>query len=824
MTPIQKRPGLSVVIVLICFWFLSGPGWADEAPGQRFEQLSGLSAGQYDMTVHGPTGNISFLRLKQPEKGAQNAYAAGARNAEDAARSFFDRYGELFGIRDHALELTMKKQKFGVNGNQFVRFRQHRGGVPVFGGDLIVQVNSAMQAVAVSGKASSKQVQSLSPRLSAEDARQRAIGMVSKHFKTETALLTATVPELWVYNPALIKKAVDGESLVWRTEISSSSIANPIRELVLIDALNGRILLHYNQIQDAKNRTIYDNNNTSSYGLPGYGPVLTEGGTVTNDDVGKAYTYAGYTYDFYWTYHNRDSLDGAGMTLISTVRYCDPDTSVPCPYANAFWSGSQMVYGQGYASALDVVGHEMTHAVTEHESNLFYYMQSGAMNESLSDIWGELIQQTYESVLPANRWLLGENLPGGAIRSMKNPPSYDDPDKISSTNYYCGSGDNGGVHWNSGVGNKAAYLMVDGDTFNSKTISGLGITKTAKIYYEAQTNLLTEASDYQVLYNVLQTACLNLLGTSGITLADCQQVKNVVDAVEMSQQPSACPAVEAPVCSTGLPQYIFNENFENGLLNWSHGTLNSGYDAWMLSDPSVWYSTYATSGTRNAYGDDGYYSNDSYLAMASSVSIPANAYLHFNHAYDFDAPDYDGGVIEYSMNGGASWQDAGSLFINNSYSGIISIGHNNTLQARPAFIGSSNGYGSSRLNLSSLNGQNIRFRFRMGTSDDIFSGWGWWIDDVQIYTCTCAPQPVTIGGTSSYYPTIQGAYNDATNGQSVQMQSSELTGDLSLAKSIYVFLEGGYGCDFSSNPDWTTIHGKVTISGGTVFVENVVIQ
>ena len=102
------------------------------------------------------------------------------------------------------------------------------------------------------------------------------------------------------------------------------------------------------------------------------------------------YDYAGHTYAFYLTEHGRDSLDGAGMTIISTVRYCDP--SYACPYANAFWSSQydQIAYGQGYAAADDVVGHELTHGVTDFTSNLFYYYESGDVFERCRESYPKL--------------------------------------------------------------------------------------------------------------------------------------------------------------------------------------------------------------------------------------------------------------------------------------------------------------------------------------------------------------------------------------------------------------------------------------------------
>ncbi len=212
-----------------------------------------------------------------------------------------------------------------------------------------------------------------------------------------------------------------------------------------------------------------------------------------------------------------------------------------------------MVYGAGFAAADDVVAHELTHGVTENESNLFYYMQSGAINESFSDIWGEFVDLTYDGAFDNDtagaRWYLGEDVPVyGAIRNMANPPEFGDPDKMSSANYYCGSADYGGVHWNSGVGNKAAYLIADGGVFNGFTVTGIGILKAAKIFYEAQTRMLTSAADYQDLAESLSQACNNLVGTSGITSANCANVREAIAAVEMTKQPTSCAANEAPVC------------------------------------------------------------------------------------------------------------------------------------------------------------------------------------------------------------------------------------------------------------------------------------
>ena len=302
-------------------------------------------------------------------------------------------------------------------------------------------------------------------------------------------------------------------------------------------------------MHNALNRQIYDKFNIVSSTLPGT-LIRSEGGPLTGlADADRSYEYAGYVYEFFSSIHGRDSVDNAGLALKQTVRYCEPGSA--CPYGNAFWNGAQMVYGQGYASADDVVAHELTHGVTQYESNLFYYMQSGAINEAFSDIWGEIIDLSYAGTggndTPGVRWQIGEDLPIGAIRSMSNPGLFGDPDRMGSPSYRCVSDysnphDRGGVHHNSGVANKAAALMADGGVFNGFDVSGIGLVKTARIFYLAQIGMLGTASDYQDLYYSLAYSCSSQVGQNGITAADCLQVNKAIAAVQMNQQPSNCAA------------------------------------------------------------------------------------------------------------------------------------------------------------------------------------------------------------------------------------------------------------------------------------------
>ena len=290
---------------------------------------------------------------------------------------------------------------------------------PFSGGELIVQADSSNNIISANGRILPNIGIDTSPTIDAEKAARTALGVVLKYYQSEYELdmssLEVSKPELWIYNPILLGVSQDRTRLVWRMEVVSRELL-PIKELVLVDAHLGNVALHFNQIDTALNRLIYDQNNVlPPHPLPGNPGDLKriEGGGLSGiPDVDNAYVYAGDVYNFYLSNFGRDSLDGAGMQLISTTNYC-PDAG-HCPWGNAQWNGSQMVYGTGFASADDVVGHEMTHGVTDHESRLFYYMQSGAINEAFSDIFGEFIDlgNGRGTDTPAVRWLLGEDLPG----------------------------------------------------------------------------------------------------------------------------------------------------------------------------------------------------------------------------------------------------------------------------------------------------------------------------------------------------------------------------------------------------------------------------
>ncbi|WP_433231124.1 M4 family metallopeptidase [Actinomadura formosensis] len=238
-------------------------------------------------------------------------------------------------------------------------------------------------------------------------------------------------------------------------------------------------------------RTIRDAGNREE--LPGR-TVRAEGAPACGDETAdRAYDWLGATFDFFEAAYRRNSIDGAGLRMVSTVHYGDR-------YDNAFWNGEQMVYGDGdgvlftaFTGPLDVTGHELTHGVTQHTANLEYYGQAGALNESMSDVFGSLIKQWHLGQT-ADRadWLIGQGLlasgvGGVALRSMKEPgTAYDDPrlgkdpQPAHMDHYVETYRDNGGVHINSGIPNHAFYLAATG-------IGGNAWEKAGRVWYDTLT-------------------------------------------------------------------------------------------------------------------------------------------------------------------------------------------------------------------------------------------------------------------------------------------------------------------------------------------------
>jgi bacillolysin len=263
----------------------------------------------------------------------------------------------------------------------------------------------------------------------------------------------------------------------------------------------------------------------------------------TDGAVVDAHTYVGYTYDYYYRRFGRRGLDNNNIQLASLVHPVDRNTVLSQPsnvlglfFVNAFYAGDGiMVYGEGLPSsvriggqfwnylsgALDVTAHELSHGVTEFTSNLIYQGESGALNESFSDMMGTSVEFFYQ---PAGSgpmkadYLIGEDVvtPGG-LRSMANPSQFGDPDHYSQR--YTGPLDNGGVHSNSAIGNQWFYLAIEGGTNRTSRLSVTGVggsnrEQIEKVVYRAFTQLMPANATYSTARAATIQAATDLYGAS----------------------------------------------------------------------------------------------------------------------------------------------------------------------------------------------------------------------------------------------------------------------------------------------------------------------
>jgi len=270
-------------------------------------------------------------------------------------------------------------------------------------------------------------------------------------------------------------------------------------------------------VAGGKQRVVY----TADFGttLPGR-QIRQEGQPPTGDlAVDEAYDGAGVTYDLYQNAYGRNSIDGSGLRLDSTVHFQKG-------YDNAFWNGRQMVYGDGdedlppaqrlfnrFTISIDIIGHELTHGVTQYEAKLAYLNQPGALNESMSDVFGVLVKQYQLGQTAAQAdWLVGQglftsNVNGVALRSMKAPgTAYDDPvlgkdpQPAHMRDYVNTIEDNGGVHINSGIPNHAFYVT-------ATEIGGNAWEKAGRVWYVTLRDKLSITSNFQAAANLtFQTA------------------------------------------------------------------------------------------------------------------------------------------------------------------------------------------------------------------------------------------------------------------------------------------------------------------------------
>lgn len=413
-----------------------------------------------------------------------------------------------------------------ATGDTHYYFQQTRcNGVPVFSSFMNIHVNADNEIYSLDGALAKADAQ-CERKISRSDAENIARDQFKKDAGSEATSVVQSGES--VFSPKLSYQVDSGLYLSQQVELCGDTMCRQY----FVDLRSGKVLYSIQTSMDAMNRSVSLKNGSSP---------RTEGSAAVADDrVNKVYDIMGEVYNFYFSNFQRDSYDGNGSLLRAIV---DP----ACPGVTTHWNGSQMLICTT-TIGLDVVTHEMQHGVT---GNLAYEYESGALNESLSDIFG--------AAADSGDWEMGEETEIHAIRSLKDPTRFRDPDNVYSQHYYCGTEQNTLVHTNSGVFNKAYYLMSDGDTFpaqNGCTTTGIGRTKAVKIIYKALTTYIrgNSRATFKDMYNAVNSACNDLHQSSS---AECQSVKIAMEAVGMdkpsgvgcqgtTQEAMTCAGTQAP--------------------------------------------------------------------------------------------------------------------------------------------------------------------------------------------------------------------------------------------------------------------------------------
>ena len=737
---------------------------------KRDRELASRLPATAKIGYHPETGRVRFISGTpgKPLNKALPGVAAGKRklSAADArgkARKFVDNYGALFGLADPATELRVRATErtltpaSGVAAdagaglpNATVRFDQQRNGVPVMGGEIVVQLADDGAVLSAAGEALPS---SASARTRATvgvgHARTVAARWVARELNRKASAVTTASEGLALYDARLMDDpdlGVAGARLVWRidAQVPATKRQRADRRLVIVDARAGQVLSTIGRIYDALDRRVCDNRNQPGRSWTCSAPFArVEGQTWVNQgDVDAAYRHMGVVYDYFMSRFGRDGVDGKGARMKATVRYCP---SYGCPWRNAEWrwGPQQATFGRGWSKADDIVAHEYMHGVLDHEAPLFYHYQSGAINESYADVFGELIDLAYPGGKDTSytRWKIGEDTPIGWFRDMRNPTAKGHPDRVRSPRWHTGPGDFGGVHKNNGVGNKAAQLMAAGGSFRGFSIKGIGREKTAHVWYHALTTRLTSAANYVDLADALVSACTDLVGSRGVTFRHCVSVRDATRATQMHLRPKTLAPATAPICgSQKVPYYLLRDDLEDpGSGDWAYarqtGTKRGWYWPQNPNAQAGWDGTWG-SGKYNFYAPNYGQRMDSTMRTTAAFELPPNSYLRFGHGYSFDKDSkrrYDGGVVEIKVDD-EPWRAVGGLFTHGKYTGTIATGYGNPLAGKRAFTGNSRGWARARIDLSRFAGSNVKVRFRMG-SDRQVGGRGWYIDDVRLYTC-----------------------------------------------------------------------------------------
>jgi vibriolysin len=451
--------------------------------------------------------------------------------------------GPLFQVTPSKLRLERVTED--DLGNKHFRFSQVEGDQDVVGGDLMVHVDGKGAIYSVNGTTRSFAVKNVA---NARASLSRGISQVH-------ALEGYATAAVRVNRTAYVIGSDDQVHLAYEAVAEGFRGADPFVDYVYTDVDSGAKIAVRPKIHFGKAWNTHDLAHGTS--LPG--PLVkvngvTQPGKTADAQVTQADDATSYVYDTYKTLFDRDSIDNAGMTMVSSVHYSSN-------YVNAFWNGSQMTYGDGDGTnagpltTLDIGAHEITHGVTERESNLVYSGESGGINESMSDIAGAFVEAYRDGGANENTWKMGEECwtpgtAGDALRYM-NDPAKDG----RSLDFWSSSAGGVDVHYNSGIGNLAFYLLSQGGKHprgkSPIEVSGIGITKAAQIFYDANTNCLTSGSRYAALATCAKTVATARFGAGSPEVAAVEQA---FGAVNLAPQPPPPPSPTPGSLENNVPK------------------------------------------------------------------------------------------------------------------------------------------------------------------------------------------------------------------------------------------------------------------------------
>jgi len=531
-----------LLLFAVCFCFSAFSQTLKEADPQSVAKILSTyqGAGTTEMPIVHKNAR-GFIRFISASEGGYFATPATGQKSFDMSttvKEYMEQNIRAFsGIADKTtLEVKSIQEREDYT---IVRLTQNYLSLPVFGSGIVVKITRDGKIVAISCDVlrddtglttiDFSQPFPVDKAKAVEQAVQFILDNNSDLQNQDIKPIEDTY--LAVYDPVMLKQS-GAPCVVYVVTLTTDGKEKKVYRL-LLDAVTGEIRLSYPIHSAVLEREIYDAN--GSYNIPTT-IARKEGDKETGiADVDNVFNYLGDAYNFFAVNHDRDSYDDKGATLRAVVRI---------PIQNAYWDPTRKLFWFGTGFGIDdVVAHEYTHPVVENIADLVYFGEPGAITESMCDMWGEFVDLTNEKGVDTDavRWLIGEELPAGvpwegkegtALRSMKDPTIYNQPDRYNSPLFikttFSSLEDNGGVHTNSGVGNKLAYLLTDGDTFNGEQVRGFGIVRTAKLFYGAL-ELLPPVADYTMLALALNASALS----QGLSIEDRFNISRALSAVEI---------------------------------------------------------------------------------------------------------------------------------------------------------------------------------------------------------------------------------------------------------------------------------------------------